>query len=112
MSKKRRSFLNTAAPIVLNKYFISITAILIWVVFFDTDDLFSQYKLIQQLKQLRIERSYYQTEIEKSKNDIYELQTNTENLEKFAREKYLMKKDNEELFVIVKDSTKSNKTPK
>lgn len=108
MGKKRKPFLKAAAPIILNKYFISLTAILIWVAFFDTDDLFSQYKLIQQLKQLRTERSYYQTEIEKSKNDIYELRTNTENLEKFAREKYLMKKDNEELFVIVKDSTKNN----
>ena len=76
--------------------------------FFDRDDLLSQYRLTQKLKQLRTERNYYQEEIKKSKNDMNELHTNPANLEKFAREKYLMKKDNEEIFVIVKDTVKKN----
>lgn len=70
----------------------------------------SQYELRQKLHQLRAERNYYQDEIGKSKNDMNELRTNPANLEKFAREKYLMKKDNEEIFVIVKDSTKGTKS--
>lgn len=77
----------------------------IWVIFFDKNDLLSQYQLRQKLQQLRTERNYYETEIAKNKNDMNELRTNPENLEKFAREKYQMKKDNEEIFVIVKDST-------
>jgi len=97
-------------PVVWNKYFISITTITVWVAFFDKNDFMSQYELRQKLKQLRTEQQYYLDEIVKSKNDMNELRTNPANLEKFAREKYLMKKDNEEIFVIVKDSTKSAKT--
>ena len=93
-------------PVVLNKYFISVIAIIVWVTFFDKDDLLSQYQLRKKLKQLRTERKYYKDEIKNSKNDLNELRTNPSNLEKFAREKYLMKKDNEEIFVIVKDTLK------
>ena len=95
-------------PVVLNKYFISVVAIIVWVTFFDKDDLLSQYQLRQKLHQMRSERNYYKTEIDKSKNDMNELRTNPANLEKFAREKYQMKKDNEEIFVIVKDTVKKN----
>ncbi len=70
----------------------------------------SQYELRQKLHELRTDRNYYLDEISKSKNDMNELKTNPANLEKFAREKYLMKKDNEEIFVIVKDSTKGTKS--
>ena len=70
----------------------------------------SQYELRQKLRQLRTEQKYYLDEIAKSKNDMNELKTNPANLEKFAREKYLMKKDNEEIFVIVKDSGKVTKS--
>ena len=94
-------------PIVLNKYFISVLAVLVWVTFFDKDDLLSQYQLRKKLHQLRTEQNYYGTEIEKNKNDINELRTNPDNLEKFAREKYLMKKDNEDIFLIVKDTVKN-----
>ena len=82
-------------------------AVLVWVTFFDKDDLLSQYQLRQKLQQLRTEEKYYQTEIDKNEHDMNELRTNPANLEKFAREKYQMKKDNEEIFVIVKDSVKT-----
>ena len=108
MGKKKNSFFKMIIPVVWNKYFISILAIVVWVTFFDKDDLLSQYQLRQKLKQLRTERKYYKDEIKNSKNDMNELRTNPSNLEKFAREKYLMKKDNEEIFVIVKDTVKKN----
>jgi len=106
MGKKKKSFWKKLFPVFINKYFISLIAITVWVVFFDKDDLLSQYRLNQKLKQMQTEAKYYHEEIAKSKNDMHELRTNPSNLEKFAREKYLMKKDNEEIFVIVKDSTK------
>ena len=93
-------------PVIWNKYFISVAVIIVWVCFFDKNDLLSQYQLSQKLKQLRTEEKYYQDEIEKNKNDMNELRNNPASLEKFAREKYLMKKDNEEIFVIVQDSLK------
>ena len=103
---KKSAFFKIIVPVVLNKYFISIVAVIIWITFFDKDDLLSQYQLTQKLQQIKAERNYYLTEIEKSKKDMNELRTNPANLEKFAREKYLMKKDDEDIFVIVKDSTK------
>jgi len=109
MGKKRKPFFKTLIPLILNKYFISTIVVVMWVIFFDKNDLLSQYQLRTKLQQLRTERNYYQTEIEKSKKDMNELLTNPANLEKFAREKYQMKKDNEEIFVIVKDS--SSKKP-
>ena len=105
MGKKKKSFFKLLIPIVWNKYFIATVAVIIWITFFDKDDLLSQHQLRQKLNQLRTEEKYYQTEIEKNKNDMNELRTNPATLEKFAREKYLMKKDNEEIFAIVKDST-------
>lgn len=92
---------------MLNKYLISLAAITVWVLFFDKDDLLSQLDITHKLHQLQTEKKYFENEIRKSKDDVNDLRTNPANLEKFAREKYLMKKDNEEIFVIVKDSTKS-----
>ena len=109
MGKKRKAFFKKLLPILWNKYFISVIAIIVWVCFFDKNDLLSQYQLTKKLKQLRTEEKYYQGEIEKNKSDMNELRTNPASLEKFAREKYLMKKDNEDIFVIVKDSLKQIK---
>ena len=81
---------------------------MVWVTFFDKNDLLSQRQLTNQLKELEAEKQYYAGEIAKNKNEINELETNAASLEKFAREKYLMKKDNEEVFVIVKEN-KENK---
>lgn len=109
MGKKNKKLWKILLSIVWNKYFISVAAIIVWITFFDKNDVMSQYELRQKLHQLRTEQKYYLDEISKSKNDMNELRTNPSNLEKFAREKYLMKKDNEEIFVIVKDSVKTSK---
>lgn len=83
-----------------NKYLIAFVLVVSWCIFFDNNDLVTQYQMRQTVKQLRNDRQYYLDEIRKNKQAMLELQTNPENLEKFAREKYLMKKDNEDLFVI------------
>ncbi|TAL62645.1 MAG: septum formation initiator family protein [Bacteroidetes bacterium] len=108
MGRKRKPVLKIILSILLNKYFISVLSVAVWVAFFDKNDLFSQYELTQKLKQLRTEEKYYQAEIEKNKSDMNNLRTNPANLEKFAREKYLMKKDNEDIFVIVKDTIRDS----
>jgi cell division protein FtsB len=85
-----------------NKYFVVTVAFVVWMVFFDKNDLFSQYQYHSQLSKLKHERDFYQKETDKVHQELDELTTNKEMLEKFAREKYLMKKDNEDVFVIVK----------
>ncbi|HEY8782938.1 MAG TPA: septum formation initiator family protein [Mucilaginibacter sp.] len=84
-----------------NKYFLVTMAFVVWMIFFDKNDLFSQYQYHQQVSKLKLERDFYQKETAKVRRDLDELTSNPEMLEKFAREKYLMKKDNEDVFVIV-----------
>ena len=84
-----------------NKYFLVSAAFLVWMIFFDRNDLFSQYQYHQQVVKLKQERDFYQKETEKVSKDMDELTSDPQKLEKFARERYLMKKDNEDVFVIV-----------
>jgi len=77
-------------------------------VFFDKNDLFSQYQYHEQLSKLKQERDFYTKETAKVNKDLDELTSNPAKLEKFAREKYLMKKDNEDVYVIVKDKSSEN----
>ncbi len=86
-----------------NKYFLVTVAFLVWMTFFDRNDLFSQYQYHHQVAKLKQERDFYQKETAKVHQDLDELTSNKEKLEKFAREKYLMKKDNEDVFVIGKE---------
>ncbi len=87
--------------IVLNKYLLTLLGLAVWLCFFDRNDLFTQMELRDKVKKLEGERDYYVQEITRNKEEVKELQTDMKSLEKFAREKYLMKKDNEEVFVIV-----------
>src|ERR1700733_9213011 len=88
--------------LVKNKFFLVTVAFLVWMIFFDKNDLFSQYQYHQQVSKLRQARDFYKSETDKVTKDLDELTSNPAKLEKFAREKYLMKKANEDVFVIVK----------
>ena len=83
-----------------NKYFLVSLAFIVFMIFFDKNDLFSQYQYYQQVSKLKQERDFYLKENAKVNKDLQELSSNPKELEKFAREKYLMKKDNEDVFVI------------
>lgn len=84
-----------------NKYFLISVVFLVWLIFFDRNDLLSQYEYRQQLNKLKEEHAFYTKETADVQKQLNELTSNKEKLEKFAREKYLMKKDNEDVFVIV-----------
>jgi cell division protein FtsB len=93
--------------LIRNKYFIAGIAFLTWMLFFDRNDLMSQYEYRAQLNKLQAEKEFYLKESEKAVRDLNELTTDKVKLEKFAREKYLMKKKNEDVFVIIKEKAKS-----
>ena len=84
-------------------YFITGMLFIFWMLFLDSNDLYTQNRLSRQLKTLSNEKEFYQQKIEEVKQEREQLLTDTEALEKFAREKYLMKKESEDLFVIVED---------
>ena len=87
-----------------NFYFIFTALFLIWMLFVDANDFVTQYKLNQQRKNLENEKAYYQDKIAEVRNEREELLSNDKLLEKLAREKYLMKKPGEDLFIVVKEN--------
>jgi cell division protein DivIC len=84
-----------------NKYFITILMFAVWMLFFDNNNFIAQIRLNQSHHELVMEREYYLSEIEKDRKATYELMTDTITLEKFGREQYLMKRDNEDIYLIV-----------
>ena len=87
--------------LVKNKFFLVSIAFLVWMLFFDKNDVNSQLEYRSQVNKLEAERDFYIKEISTAENDLQELTTNPEKLEKFARERYFMKKDNEDVYVVV-----------
>lgn len=95
--------MRTTVGIISNKYFLVTAFFVSWMLFFDRNDLLSQYEYRSQLGKLQEEKDFYSKETARVKKDLSELTTNRVKLEKFAREKYLMKKENEDIYVIVKE---------
>jgi hypothetical protein len=87
--------------IIKNKFIITSLAFLTWIVVFDKNNLISQIELAKKLHRLKGDKTYYAEQIKQDETDTRELLTNPENLEKFAREKYLMKRDSEDIFLII-----------
>ncbi len=86
-----------------NKYIITSLVFIVWMIAIDKNNMIAQYKLRKELTDLRFKKAYYIKEIEKDRKATYELNTNMKTLEKFAREKYLLKRDNEDIFLIIKE---------
>lgn len=84
-----------------NRYSLTLLVFTVWMLFFDTNDAFMLYKLKSELHTIQSEKEYFQERIEETRSDLDNLLNDNEKLEKFAREKYLMKNDNEDIFVIV-----------
>lgn len=92
--------------IIKNKFAIASLAFIVWMLFFDRNDLSSQMQYTKQRKNLEAEKEFYEKEIEKVETSLEELNSNPKMLEKFAREKYLMKKENEDIYIIVEEEEK------
>lgn len=91
-------------PTYINRYrFYVLTglAMFIWIVFFDEANIFTQFRLWRKLSSIRNQKEYYTEEIKKVDKERKEVMGNSKALEKFAREKYLMKKPSETVFVLV-----------
>lgn len=87
-------------PAFKNFYVLGILFFVVWMLFFDSNDWISRYRMGAKLRELESEKEYYEEKIKEVEKDRNELMGNKELLEKYAREKYLMKKENEDIFVI------------
>jgi len=90
-----------------NVFVLILIVFAIWMLFFDSNSWFIHHELNNEIDALENEKEYYKKEIEKDRKAIKELSTE-EGLEKFAREEYYMKRENEEIYIIeYEDSLKT-----
>jgi cell division protein FtsB len=87
--------------IIRNKYLIAALIFLVWLFVFDRNSLIDRIKYTHSLKEMQAEKQYYLESIEENSRRLEELKTDRENLEKFAREQYFMKRENEDVYVII-----------
>jgi cell division protein DivIC len=83
-----------------NKYLILFLLFILWVIFIDDYNLINQSKIKNAVDDLKSQKEFYITEIKSDSTELYKLQNDPAEQEKFAREKFLMKKENEDIFII------------
>lgn len=98
-----KRFFDRIPPFFRNFYVLAITAFLVWMLFFDSNDIVTQTRLSSKLSDLKQAKSFYEEQIVEVKNDREALLHDKDLLEKIAREKYFMKKGGEEVFVLVEE---------
>lgn len=96
-------------PLIRNKYIITLLVFLVWIVFFDKSNLIRQFEDRRVLFELKKEKRYYQEDIEATRRQLSELHGNSAMQEKFAREKYRMKKNNEDVWLVIETPAESTR---
>ena len=91
------------SKIFRNKYLLAIVVFILIILFFDDNNLIERFKLLDETQELESQIEFYEKEIEESNRKFEELKTDSNNLEKFAREEFFMKKDNEDVYIIVEN---------
>lgn len=93
-------FVQIVAAILRNKYLLSLTVFAIWMLFFDRNDVFTQMQRKRELAEIEDSKTYFSQKIKESKKFSKDIQSDAAAIEKFARERYLMKRENEDLFLV------------
>ena len=94
------SFLSHIPSFLRNKFFLASTGFVVWMLFFDRNDLFTQWERKSELNEMKASKAYFARQIAENREISNALQFNASAIEKFARETYLMKKENEDLFLV------------
>ena len=92
-----RGLIDKVPPPFRNRYVIAATLFLLWMVFFDSANMLTQFRLVQAVNNLKKDKVFYQDQIKKAEG---EKKTLEEDKETFAREQYYMQKENEEVFIL------------
>ncbi|MCT4614285.1 MAG: septum formation initiator family protein [Marinifilaceae bacterium] len=91
-----------------NKYFIAFVVFVVWLSFFDRHSVLDRSIHMAKINKLKQEKDYYLKKIKSDREKIHQLETNTITLEKFAREQYLMKRENEDIFLVMPEEKKAD----
>jgi cell division protein DivIC len=108
MSKsKQRTVVNPFKPMInrlpgglQNRYFLVLMVFILWMLFFDKGDVWTQFKLKRTIRNLEADKIYYRDKLKEVQQEKVDMETNPE---KFAREHYFMKNPDEDVFVIDKN---------
>lgn len=95
-------FIRHIPPFIYNKYFLAVSLFVVWMLFFDRNDFFTLMERKKELTQMEQSKEYFAQKIAEGKKFTLDMRSNAGAVEKFVREKYLMKRDNEDLFLIQK----------
>jgi len=98
-----KRFLSKLWPWLRNKYVLTISLFAIWILFFDQNNMVDRIKMSLEIRQLEKDREFYQDQIKTDSVRLNELTTDKDNLEKYAREQFLMKKPDEDVFVVINE---------
>jgi cell division protein FtsB len=93
-------FIKKIIPFVANRYFIVSIGFVVWMLFFDQRDFFQQRERSAELKKVEDAKKYYQKEIQSTQRQLDNIQNNKTAIEKYARERYLLRREGEELYLF------------
>ncbi len=94
--------------VATNKYLIAIAVFALQMLFFDDNNLLVHLDRKRQLHELQANKAFYEERIAQTKQELNDLQSNTAAIEKFVRENFMMKRDNEDVFVVEEGSKPSD----
>ena len=95
--------------IIGNTYILIVILFLIWMIFFDTNSLIIHKELNQDIEGLEENKEFYKKEIEQD-NAFIEKMKDSNEVEKYAREQYFLKRDNEDIFIIEHEDSLKGKS--
>ena len=101
------SILKKIFPVLINRYFLVLVGFVIWMLFFDQRDFFLQRERKAELEKLEAAKKYYQDEINLTQQQLENLQSKPAAVEKYARERYLLRREGEEVYLF-EDSTETS----
>ena len=86
-----------------NFYFLFFLSFILWMTIIDSNGFINRYRLSKKLSELNTQKKFYVKEINKVTLDKEKFESDEELLEKYAREEYLMKKESEDIFYVIKE---------
>ncbi|MFV0237685.1 MAG: FtsB family cell division protein [Flavobacteriales bacterium] len=90
----------------VNKYVLIIGLFVVWMTFFDDASLLQHIRIDQEIERLEEDRNFYKNQLESVKTELKKVQDDPKSIEKIARERFYMKKNHEDIFVIVEENSK------
>ena len=97
---KIQNIINLLPRPLQNKYLVLLLLFIFWIIFLDDYNLINQNKMKNNVDDLKEQKEFYISEIKSDSTELSNLKNDSEEQERFAREKFLMKKDNEDIFII------------